>query len=117
MFSTSNHQVIPMRYRRPKPSIRRRMFRNSIRKSASFSPQLETLEDKRLLTAIEVVTERAYLNANFNAFDHDLDASLNLADVDADGNTDLFAFGNGTCTLWLGDGSGNWTQETSFTVL
>ncbi|MEZ6115421.1 MAG: VCBS repeat-containing protein [Pirellulaceae bacterium] len=64
------------------------MIRNSPRKS-SFSPQLETLEDKRLLTAIDVVPERAYLNANFNAFDHNLDASLNLADVDADGNLDV----------------------------
>ncbi|MCB0807190.1 MAG: VCBS repeat-containing protein, partial [Bacteroidales bacterium] len=60
-------------------------------------------------------------NETWTDLSGDLPAGTNfeatqLHDVDADGNTDLFAFGNGTCTLWLGDGSGNWTQETSFTT-
>ncbi|MBC8487134.1 MAG: VCBS repeat-containing protein [Bacteroidetes bacterium] len=39
-----------------------------------------------------------------------------LYDMNADGNIDLAAYGNGTFTLWLGDGTGNWTQETQFTT-
>jgi hypothetical protein len=39
-----------------------------------------------------------------------------LCDMDADGFVDLIAFGEGTCTLWLGDGTGNWTQDAQFTT-
>lgn len=37
-----------------------------------------------------------------------------LYDFNADGYTDLSAYGDGQFKLWLGDGSGNWTEETSF---
>ncbi|MFA7138536.1 MAG: FG-GAP-like repeat-containing protein [Bacteroidales bacterium] len=36
--------------------------------------------------------------------------------MNGDGFMDLAAFGNGLFTLWLGNGNGTWTQETSFTV-
>ena len=39
-----------------------------------------------------------------------------LCDMDTDGYVDLIAFGNGTCTLWLGDGTGHWTQDAQFTT-
>jgi hypothetical protein len=39
-----------------------------------------------------------------------------LRDMDADGYVDLIAFGNGTCTVWLGDGAGHWTQDAQFTT-
>ncbi|MBN3035694.1 MAG: VCBS repeat-containing protein [Bacteroidales bacterium] len=39
-----------------------------------------------------------------------------LYDMNADGHTDLAAYGNGTFTLWLGDGTGNWTQDAQFTT-
>ena len=37
-----------------------------------------------------------------------------LYDMNTDGYTDLVAFGDGTFTLWLGDGTGNWTQDAQF---
>ncbi len=37
-----------------------------------------------------------------------------LYDMNADGHIDVCAFGNGTFTLWLGDGTGNWTQDAQF---
>jgi hypothetical protein len=40
--------------------------------------------------------------------------SAQLFDMNADGFCDIAAFGGGTVTVWLGDGLGNWTQETSF---
>ncbi|MBN2175030.1 MAG: VCBS repeat-containing protein [Bacteroidales bacterium] len=39
-----------------------------------------------------------------------------LWDMNADGFTDLAAYGDGTFTLWLGDGTGNWTQAAQFTT-
>ena len=37
-----------------------------------------------------------------------------LWDMNTDGYTDVVAFGDGTFTLWLGDGTGNWTQDAQF---
>lgn len=37
-----------------------------------------------------------------------------LADMNMDGYVDLVAFGNATCTVWLGNGSGNWAQTAQF---
>jgi len=39
-----------------------------------------------------------------------------LYDMNADGYMDLSAYGNGVFKLWLGDGTGNWTEETQFTT-
>jgi len=39
-----------------------------------------------------------------------------LYDMNADGYMDLSAYGNGIFKLWLGDGTGNWTEETQFTT-
>jgi hypothetical protein len=39
-----------------------------------------------------------------------------LCDMDADGNTDLVAFGDGQLRVWTGDGAGNWTEATSLTT-
>jgi hypothetical protein len=39
-----------------------------------------------------------------------------LYDMNVDGFIDVAAFGEGTFTLWLGDGTGNWTFETEFTT-
>lgn len=37
-----------------------------------------------------------------------------LFDMNADGYTDVVAFGSQTFQLWLGDGNGNWTPDASF---
>ena len=37
-----------------------------------------------------------------------------LFDMNADGYTDLVAFGDGTIKVWLGDGNGNWTPDAVF---
>lgn len=37
-----------------------------------------------------------------------------LFDMNADGFTDVMAFGNRTFRLWLGDGTGNWTADATF---
>ncbi len=37
-----------------------------------------------------------------------------LFDMNADGHTDLVAFGNGTIQVFLGDGQGNWTPDAVF---
>ncbi len=37
-----------------------------------------------------------------------------LYDMNANGYTDLIAFGYGTVQLWLGDGHGNWTPDATF---
>ncbi len=37
-----------------------------------------------------------------------------LFDMNADGYTDLVAFGNGTIQVFLGDGQGNWTPDAIF---
>lgn len=37
-----------------------------------------------------------------------------LWDMDADGYLDLMAFGKRNFSLWLGDGTGNWTPSTTF---
>ncbi|MEA3475352.1 MAG: FlgD immunoglobulin-like domain containing protein [Candidatus Cloacimonadota bacterium] len=37
-----------------------------------------------------------------------------LYDMNVDGYIDLCTFGNGTFTLWLGDGAGNWDQDAQF---
>ena len=37
-----------------------------------------------------------------------------LYDMNVDGYIDVCAFGQGTFTLWLGDGTGNWTQDAQF---
>lgn len=42
--------------------------------------------------------------------------SAQLFDMNVDGFCDVAAFGAGTVTIWRGDSSGNWTQETSFTT-
>jgi hypothetical protein len=39
-----------------------------------------------------------------------------LFDMDVDGNLDVVGFGSGEVMVWRGDGSGNWTFETSFTT-
>jgi len=40
--------------------------------------------------------------------------SMQLFDMNIDGFIDMSAFGNGTVTVWLGNGAGNWTQATTF---
>jgi len=42
--------------------------------------------------------------------------STQLCDMNADGYVDVCAFGNGTFTLWLGNGAGVWTQDAQFTT-
>ncbi|HHN48633.1 MAG TPA: hypothetical protein ENN08_06870 [Bacteroidales bacterium] len=37
-----------------------------------------------------------------------------LFDMNADGFTDVMAFGSRTFQLWLGDGTGNWTPDATF---
>jgi FG-GAP-like repeat len=37
-----------------------------------------------------------------------------LYDMNIDGLMDVIAFGDSTITLWLGDGTGNWTQDATF---
>jgi hypothetical protein len=37
-----------------------------------------------------------------------------LHDMNADGYTDVVAFGNGSGQVWLGDGTGNWTPDGTF---
>ncbi|MCA9197377.1 MAG: VCBS repeat-containing protein, partial [Planctomycetales bacterium] len=68
------------------PRFRRR---NSIRHQASMQSlgQFERLETKRLLTAVELTTEQVLLDAN--DFDQYRNATLELADVNADGITDV----------------------------
>lgn len=39
-----------------------------------------------------------------------------LCDMDADGWTDLVAFGDGLLRVWTGDGAGNWTQAASLST-
>ncbi|NOQ97128.1 MAG: hypothetical protein GQ561_03110, partial [Calditrichae bacterium] len=39
-----------------------------------------------------------------------------IYDMNMDGYKDITAFGGGIVTIWLGDGSGNWTQIPGFTV-
>lgn len=39
-----------------------------------------------------------------------------LADMDIDGNVDLVAYGSGSGTIWLGDGSGQWEETTNFST-
>ncbi len=41
-------------------------------------------------------------------------AITKLWDMDVDGRLDLLAIGEGTCTVWLGDGSGNWVAGGGF---
>ena len=41
---------------------------------------------------------------------------VQLADMDFDGHLDLVAFGGGLVGVFLGDGAGNWTFETGFSV-
>lgn len=42
--------------------------------------------------------------------------STQLFDANADGHVDLAAFGGRTFALWLGDGSGNWVADATFTT-
>jgi hypothetical protein len=37
-----------------------------------------------------------------------------LCDMNSDGDMDLAAMGDGTCSIWLGDGAGNWTEAGGF---
>ncbi|OGF63656.1 MAG: hypothetical protein A2Y62_02075 [Candidatus Fischerbacteria bacterium RBG_13_37_8] len=37
-----------------------------------------------------------------------------LADMNHDGIIDITAFGDATCTVWTGNGSGTWTQQAQF---
>jgi hypothetical protein len=39
-----------------------------------------------------------------------------IYDMNMDGFADLAAFGNGLIRMWLGDGAGNWTQASQFTL-
>jgi hypothetical protein len=39
-----------------------------------------------------------------------------IYDMNMDGYADIVAFGNGLVRLWLGDGAGNWTQASQFTL-
>ena len=39
-----------------------------------------------------------------------------LFDMNIDGFADVVAFGDGTTTVWLGDGAGNWASATTFTT-
>ena len=39
-----------------------------------------------------------------------------IYDMNMDGFADLAAFGNGLIRIWLGDGAGNWTQASQFTL-
>ena len=39
-----------------------------------------------------------------------------IYDMNMDGFADVTAFGNGVVTVWLGDGTGNWTQASQFTL-
>jgi len=39
-----------------------------------------------------------------------------LCDMNSDGNQDVVAYGNAVGTVWLGDGTGNWTQAAGFTT-
>jgi len=42
--------------------------------------------------------------------------STQIYDMNMDGFADVTAFGNGTVTLWLGDGTGNWTQAAQINL-
>jgi hypothetical protein len=42
--------------------------------------------------------------------------STQFYDMNMDGFADIVAFGNGVVTLWLGNGTGNWTQAAQFTL-
>jgi hypothetical protein len=39
-----------------------------------------------------------------------------IYDMNMDGFADIAAFGNGLIRIWLGDGAGNWTQASQFTL-
>jgi hypothetical protein len=39
-----------------------------------------------------------------------------IYDMNSDGYTDVVGFGNGIVSTWLGDGAGNWTQASQFTL-
>ncbi len=39
-----------------------------------------------------------------------------IYDMNMDGFADVAAFGNGVVTVWLGDGTGNWTPASQFTL-
>ena len=39
-----------------------------------------------------------------------------IYDLNMDGFADVAAFGNAVVTVWLGDGTGNWTQASQFTL-
>lgn len=39
-----------------------------------------------------------------------------LCDMNIDGFMDVVAFGDGTASVWLGDGTGNWTPDATFTT-
>jgi len=39
-----------------------------------------------------------------------------LCDVNIDGFIDVVAFGDGTASVWLGDGAGNWILDATFTT-
>ncbi len=43
-------------------------------------------------------------------------AAAQLCDLDSDGDIDLAAMGSGTCSVWLGDGAGNWATGGGFTA-
>lgn len=43
-------------------------------------------------------------------------SGIQLCDMNADGNMDVIAFGNGYLTVWGGNGGTSWTQIASFTT-
>lgn len=43
-------------------------------------------------------------------------AVTQLFDMNIDGFLDVVAFGDGTTSVWLGDGTGNWTSDATFTT-
>jgi hypothetical protein len=58
---------------------------------------------------------------NWNSLSNGLPSSggyeaTQIYDMNRDGFADLAAFGNGVVTVWLGDGTGNWTQAAQFNL-
>jgi hypothetical protein len=69
---------------------------------------------------VQVYTFSEMLNSWVN-FSGTLPASgsyeqTQLSDMNSDGFMDVAAYGNGTFQLFLGDGSGNWTADATFTT-
>lgn len=57
-----------------------------------------------------------WFNASGSLPDSGSFQAAQIADMDIDGFNDIAAFGDSTITIWLGDGTGNWTEEVTFTT-